>query len=248
MHKKGFLFLLAPLVILVVAVTIFLSFFLKKGEVNTNSKPLGGVKVEDNRKLALPDWQNSALTNESNLVNYFYSVEDPIKQVVDLAAPNTMIRYTNNKEGVFFDVPYNQQWLDKKSKVNPYDEKEGIVVFGPVSIVEGGGAARYHTMRIVPQKNVEEIIAGISDSKSKEIVTYKISNKGEPKISKINGLTVVTYEDGNMAGGAWYVAQIVGKKNNYEFRVDGTWGVPWSNMEKLPAYVESIIKSFRLDS
>jgi hypothetical protein len=224
------------------------NIFFNKEKSITTGDATGDILSADNRKLSLPDWKNSTISQESNLVNYLYGADDPIKQASNLATPDASVRYVNVIEGISFDVPYSRKWLDEKFKVNPYDEKENIVVFGPVSIVEGGGAARYHTMRMVPQKNAQEIIAEISKIKSKELETYKISNKSEPKISRINGLTVVTYEDGNMAGGAWYVAQIVGKKNNYEFRVDGTWGVSWSNIEKLPAYIESIVKSFRFDS
>jgi len=123
---------------------------------------------------------------------------------------STAVKYSNLKNGIELEVPYNPNWGNDKFKINPFDDTADHITFGPISPFEGCSLIRQYFINIIKQRTAAVAIKAINDDATKN-TTY-VSDS--PKVKNINGITVVEYNIGEFCSAP--TIEIVGKRFNYE--------------------------------
>lgn len=125
-----------------------------------------------------------------------------------------LIRYENQEKGISVAIPYNPAWGDNTYKVNPYDETENGIEFGPIFSGDEGSCGWHRLFRLSFDKaeSSKTLIQRINETPG-FIVGDLVAGKVEQK--NIHNFNVVEYFFEGMCGGGGFV--VIGKKYNYNF-------------------------------
>ncbi len=129
---------------------------------------------------------------------------------------NEIVKYSSNKWGLSFDIPYNKNWGNSKYRINPYEEilakpdwvrTQAKIIQGYIFPGEGCGWYRNGVGVYVDSKeSADEVLKQHNNS-------WNSNGLFKAGITKINNLQVVQYYEGDMC--EYYYGVVMGKKYNY---------------------------------
>ena len=108
-----------------------------------------GITDADLAKVGTGDFQtdNRILLTPQNVRQY----NDPpnCNEKFNLYPANTTVTYSNSNRGISLEIPYNSSWGSDKYRVNPYDENNNRIEFGPIRVFEGCSWVRSYFLNLV---------------------------------------------------------------------------------------------------
>lgn len=131
---------------------------------------------------------------------------------------NTTSTYKNKAKGIQLDLPYNRRWGSDKYKIHPYyyseaslqDDQPARISFGPL-IPSGEAMACFIKWGF-----------DFESHESAAVVMRRLARENkdnfyiQPKLRRVNGLSVISYAyNGSLSGDAHVI--VIGKKYNYHF-------------------------------
>jgi len=171
-----------------------------------------------------PTLDTRILLNPENIEQY--NTPPNCQEKFNFDSADTSVDYANSAKGISVQIPYNPSWGSDKYKINPYDENEREVSFGPIGAFEACGWTRSYFIRFLPAKSADAVISSLR-------------SETKPTKAIINGLNTVKYTDFGLC--LYPTLQVIGKKYNYEF-------VPVCGLEieKEFKFLENIVKTVKL--
>jgi len=135
---------------------------------------------------------------------------DPKKLFKETA--NTIVRYSNTKWGIEFEVPFNENWGDDQYQIEPFEESkdgEKVILFGKF-VAQEGGYGREFIIYVKPYKSVDELI---EDAKIEQGQSGDEGSLSPPVKKTINSHQIVEYLIHGLNDP--YYKYIIGEKYNY---------------------------------
>ena len=157
---------------------------------------------------------NSASVNEEagdgrtiltikNGSGYNPSATPDCQAIFNQDAADATIIYSNQTKGLSVELPYNPDWGNATYKLNPYDETDEFVAYGPLVISENCGWTRDYFIHFEPAVSAEELVASLEAKGTQaEIITF-------------NDLAAVKYVDMGLCN--YPTIEVIGQKYNYRF-------------------------------
>ncbi|MBU1146704.1 hypothetical protein KKD80_04180 [Patescibacteria group bacterium] len=180
--------------------------------------PQAQVRETDNRILLTPQ----------NIEQYNLKPSPGCEEKFNFDTANTNVLYANAAKGISVQIPFNSNWGSGKYRINPYDEHEDGVSFGPISGFEACSWIRNYFLSFKPAKTAEEVIA-------------ELPLESNPSKMTVNNLTIIKYTDSGLC--PYYpTLVIIGKKYNYALS-------PLCVVEKVDEefkFLENIVKTVKL--
>lgn len=192
------------------------------------SKNLNTNQPTDDRILLTPD-------NLEQYCNPLTDMEPCYTEIFNTDPATTTVTYTNQEKEISVDLPYNPDWGSDNYRINPYDEEDDRVNFGPINLGEGGGWGRWWwALSFQPAETADQVIAGLD----KDSFLFL----AEPEKDKVNNLEIVKYAEIGLT--SYHYIIVIGEKYNYEFISTGH--LDTGSTEDELADLESIVKTVSL--
>ena len=155
------------------------------------------------------------LLTRKNISQFIKPEEGSCHEKFNSDPPTTTVKYSNQTEGISFDVPYNPAWGGEKYRVSPFEEFADIsgphgVEYGLISAFEGCSWVRKYQINFLEPKSAQKYM---DELRAETIYPELYSLK--PTLIKINGLDVIKYDVGGLCDYPTFV--VLGKKHNYQF-------------------------------
>ena len=151
---------------------------------------------------------NRILLSLINIRQYNKWTKENCQEDFNTAPANQWVQYSDSQLGVKFKVPYNALWGSSRFRINPYEEYESSILFGPYSIWEACSWFRSYQLKPVPHLSFNDAFNSIKSDPATELSAKKIN---------INGLDVITYSpsDEVIGGCQWPTFRVIGRKFDY---------------------------------
>lgn len=185
------------------------------------------------------------LLKDSNVYQYNPTYDPELKasemdcEMPKQAKAHKVKKYFSKKTGSSFELPYNEEWMDERYELNPYDvvdpydpEKRGIldqVYFGPMSPAGNCAWARQYVLSFVDYRGLEDILEKYKNYRYVKEMKIK-TEQGE--------LTAVKVMEEGVCGDV-PVMIIIGPEYDYEFS-----GSCWTDTSDDFDLFEEIVESF----
>lgn len=114
---------------------------------------------------------------------------------------------TYQGHGIKINLPYNLKWGNDKYSILPWDERENMISFGPITTFEACTWLRVDNIEFLEKKSKEEVIEELNN------LDYIVS---KPEVIERNGFEVIKYSLAGICGGdPMYI--VIGEEYNYRF-------------------------------
>jgi hypothetical protein len=146
----------------------------------------------------------------------------PVEPQIEPA--NISIKYTDEKTGLSFYLPFNTAWGSKYHKINPYDKKGDIILFGPVHFegyphIAGGAYCghfyQFYSLEILPHREFRDIVNEYANEIKESLFAHL--EAWHFWDSPTTTTDVVGFSARGELGGYPTIIEVIGPEYNYKF-------------------------------
>ncbi len=146
--------------------------------------------------------------------------------------------YSDAEKGIFFDIPYNQDWGNEQFELTPYDQEQDEMSFGPIQDLGACNWIRSYAFKVLPKRTSEEAIRSIKEDFSPKQLPMP------PEMMRLNNFTAIQYISSGVC--KYPTIELVGKKYNYEFYAS-TCEADVQKFQKDLEIIKGIVSSVHLE-
>jgi len=150
--------------------------------------------------------QERILLTNNNIGQYNKGTSQDCDEDFNQSPYNKWANYQNKERGISLNIPYNDQWGNDQYRLNPYEQINNSLIFGPIRGGEACSWTRVYKLEFLPVKSASEVIGSLLGTE--KFITQKT----------FSGLTAVEYESSGLL--QYANLEIIGQKFNYRLTMD----------------------------